>query len=155
MIGSIVSTTIMSVGRVDIAMWTTVVGACVALPLFYVGSGYGIVGLSVAWLAITPILFMLNMFRALPTLGLSIRGVFTEMWRPMVVAAVMFVAVEGLRQRLTGLSDIAVFAMLVVAGSAIHVAGTWLLNRAAAIEALSLVFPGRFAHSRVAAPTAP
>ena len=154
MIGSIVSTTIMSMGRVDIAMWTTIAGACIAPPLFFIGARYGIVGLSVAWLAVTPVMFLLNMFRALPILGLSMRAVFAEMWRPLLSAAAMFVAVEGLRQLLGGVGDVPRFAILVAAGAAIYCGCTWLMNRAATIEALVLIFPGRFAHLRVASHTA-
>ncbi|MEO8936524.1 MAG: lipopolysaccharide biosynthesis protein [Burkholderiaceae bacterium] len=151
MIGSIVSTTVMSMGRVDIVTWTTVIGAFVAPPLFYVGSRYGIRGLSVAWLVVTPILFMLNMFRALPILGLSMRGVFTEIWRPMTGAALMFVVVEGLRQLVPGLSDVPKFALLVTCGALTYAACTWLINRVATIEALTLLFPGKFGHLRVPA----
>ncbi len=155
MIGSIVSTTVMSMGRVDIALWTTVIGACVAPPLFYFGSLHGIEGLSLAWVIVTPILFLLNMFRALPILGISIRGVLAEMWRPMTAAAAMFAVVEALRQQIGGLPVALSFAMLVAAGAVTHVAGTWLINRAATVEALGLLFPGRFAHLHAFAPPAP
>lgn len=154
MIGSIVSTTVMSMGRVDIAMWTTLAGACIAPPLFFVGARYGIVGLSVAWLAVTPLMFTLNMFRALPILGVSKRAVFAEIWRPLLSAAAMFVAVEGLRRLLVGFGDAPRFAVLVASGAAIYCACTWLMNRTATIEALVLIFPGRFAHLRTASHTA-
>ena len=155
MIGSIISTTVMSMGRVDIAMWTTIIGAFIAPPLFFVGARYGIVGLSMAWVVVTPILFMLNMFRALPILGLSIRGVFTEMWRPIVISATMFAVVEALRESLPGFGKLPMFVVLVVAGATVYVVGTWMINRVAAAEALALLFPGRFARLRVATTPAP
>ena len=150
MIGSIISTTIMSMGRVDIAMVTTVIGAFIAPPLFYIGSHYGIVGLSVAWLGVTPTMFMLNMFRALPILGLSLRAVFVEIWRPMAIAGVMFCAVEGAR-RVLQLSDVPMFAVLVLLGAIVYGGGSLLLNRATSVEALTLLFPGRFARLRAPA----
>ena len=145
MIGSIVSTTIMSIGRVDVAMWTTIAGACIAPPIFFFGARYGIVGLSLAWVVVAPLMFLLNMVRALPILGLSMRSVFIEMWRPMTVSAVMFVAVESLRQLLPHLAVPVLFALLVGCGVAVYTVGTWLLNRVATIEALALLFPRRFA----------
>lgn len=154
MIGSIISTTLMSMGRVDIAMWTTVAGACIAPPLFYVGSRHGIVGLSVSWLVVTPILFALNMFRALPILGLSVAQVGAEMWRPMLISAVMFGLVEWLRLQLSQFGYAAMFAVLVTSGAIVYVSGTWFLNRVATLEALALLFPGRFAHLRVPNPVA-
>jgi teichuronic acid exporter len=146
MIGSIVSTTIMSMGRVDVAMITTIIGACVAPPLFIVGARYGIVGLSIAWLVVTPVMFLLNMFRALPIVGLSIRDVFAEMLRPLAGSAVMFLVVEASRQALVSIPDGARLPALIAAGAVTYGACMWLLNRTATIEALVLLFPRRFAH---------
>ena len=148
MIGSIVTTTVMSVGRVDIAMWTTVIGACIAPPLFYAGSRYGILGLSLAWVVAAPIMFLLNMYRALPIVGLSTRNVFAEIWRPLVASAAMFAVVDGLRRALPGWPDAAIFATLIAAGATTYASGTWLINRVATVEALTLLFPGRFARLR-------
>lgn len=148
MIGSIISTTIMSMGRVDIAMWTTIIGACIAPPLFYLGSRFGVVGLSIAWLVITPILFALNMFRALPILGLSMAAVAAEVWRPLLISAIMFAAVEVLRHVFAHLGYAPLFVLLVTAGALVNVAGNWWLNRVATLEALALLFPRRFAHLR-------
>ena len=152
MIGSIVSTTIMSMGRVDIATLTTVIGALIAPPLFIVGARHGIVGLSVAWLVVAPILFLLNMFRALPIVGLSIGGVFAELWRPMLLSSLMFAAVVEVRRLVGGGPDLPLLLLLIAAGGVVYAAGTWLLNRAATIEALLLLFPGRFARWRVSTP---
>ena len=151
MIGSIVTSTVMSLGRVDIAMWTTVAGACIAPPLFFFGSRYGILGISMAWVVAAPVLFLLNMYRALPILGLTMRDVFVEMWRPMFISAVMFGAVEALRHLLLGLWEVPVFLLLIGAGALIYAAGSWLINRDATVEALTLLFPGRFARLRAAA----
>ena len=151
MIGSIVTTTIMSVGRVDVAMVTTIIGAVVSPPLFFIGAHYGIVGLSVAWLAVTPIMFALNMFRALPIVGLSIRVVLGEIWRPLAGSAVMFVAVDGLRRVLVGMPDLLMLVVLIAAGAVTYAGCNWLLNRTATIEALVLLFPRRFAHLGVVA----
>ncbi len=154
MIGSVISTTIMSTGRVDVALVTTIVGAIVAPPLFWFGARHGIVGLAYAWLAVAPLMFLLNMYRALPILGLSMGAVASEMWRPLVVSAAMFGAVEALRGALAGLPVPVVFVALVAAGAAVYCGGIWLLGRTASIEALTLLFPTRFAHLRAGASTA-
>jgi teichuronic acid exporter len=146
MIGSIISTTIMSMGRVDVALWTTIIGACIAPPIYLYASRFGLLGLSAAWLVTTPILFMLNMFRALPIVGLSLRGVAREIWRPVVVSALMLGAVSLLRQALGGQLEVLILIQLVIAGAVVYLGGSWLLNRSASTEALSLLFPKRFAH---------
>lgn len=154
MIGSVVSTTIMSMGRVDVALVTTLLGAIVAPPLFWIGAHDGIVGLAWAWVAVAPAMFLLNMFRALPILGLSLAGVAAEMWRPLLVSAAMFAVVHVLRDLLVGVATPLVFVALVVAGAAVYCGGIWLLGRTASIEALTLLFPTRFAHLRAGASTA-
>jgi O-antigen/teichoic acid export membrane protein len=145
MIGSVVSTTIMSMGRVDIALYTTVVGALVVPPLFVVGAHYGIVGLSFAWLVVAPAMFALNLFRSLPILGLSIPEIGSELWRPLAVSAVMFAVVEALRRGLDGWTDAPRFVALVAAGVVVYAGGMRLIHRTASAEALALLFPTRFA----------
>lgn len=145
MIGSVVSTTIMSLGRVDVALYTTIVGAIVVPPLFWAGARYGIVGLSLAWLVVAPAMFGLNLFRALPILGLSIRTIASELWRPLAVSAAMFGVVSALRAACGGWSDAPRFAVLVAAGIVVYAVGMRLIDRAASAEALALLFPTRFA----------
>ena len=155
MIGSIVSTTVMSMGRVDNALWTTVIGAFIAPPIFYAGSLHGILGLSVAWLFVTPILFFLNMYRALPILGLSIRAILAEIWRPLAVAAAMFVAVDLVRQLGSGFAELPLLVSLIASGGLVYAAGSWAANRIATKEALSLLFPRRFGGFEPKAVSAP
>ena len=147
MIGSIISTTIMSLGRVDVAMWTTIAGACIAPPLFLLGSRHGIVGLSMAWLVVAPVMFLLNLYRALPILGVSLTDVAKEVWRPMASAAVMFVVVEGLRRVLPHLPSLLLLPILIASGAATYLLGAWILDRVATLEALALLFPGASAAS--------
>jgi teichuronic acid exporter len=129
-----------------VALLTTIIGAIIAPPIYFFASRYGILGLSAAWLITTPILFTLNMFRAGPIVGLSLRAVTQEIWRPIVVSAAMLLSVAALRELLGGLSEIAAIGPLIACGACIYVAGSWLLNRAAFAEALSLLFPKRFGH---------
>jgi teichuronic acid exporter len=153
MIGSIVSTTIMSVGRVDIAMITTIIGAIITPPMFFFGSRYGIFGLSVAWVVVAPVMFVLNMYRALPILGLTMRDVVRECWRPLVIAGAMFGSVAEARQLLVALPIGLLAVSLVLVGAVVNLFGTWLINREAAIETLQLLFPSRFARFRRSAST--
>ena len=148
MIGSVISTTIMSLGRVDNALGSTILGAFVAVPLFWFGAQHGIVGLSVAWLVAAPAMFLLNLFRALPILHLSATEVAAELWRPALVSAVMFAAVEGTRGPLGDTPAPVALAALVATGAVVYGGGMWLVNRPASIEALALLFPSRFGPGR-------
>ena len=145
MIGSVVSTTIMSIGRVDIAMITTIMGAIIMPPLFYFGARDGIEGLSLAWLVITPIMFLLNMYRALPELGLTMRKVLAELVKPAATALLMSLSVLLARALSSGLHDVPRFIVLIAVGAGTWICATWFMNRSATVEALTLLFPIRFA----------
>lgn len=143
MVGTIVSTTTISVGRVDIAMWTMLVGTLVAPPLFYAGTRFGIVGLAVVWAGVTPLMLILNLFRALPNLGLTPAAIFAEMARSALAALLMAFAVLATGMLISNLHVAARLAIEIVVGIVLYVAVTGLLNRAAALEALRLLLPGR------------
>jgi len=64
MIGTIVNTTTISIGRVDIAMITTLIAVLLAPPLFYFATRYGIIGLSMTWLIVTPLMLALPVVSA-------------------------------------------------------------------------------------------
>jgi teichuronic acid exporter len=143
MIGTIVSTTTMSVGRVDITLLTTLAGALVAPPLFFFAAGYGIVAVSGVWAAITPLMLVLNLYRATPNLGLAPSDVFREMLRPATAALFMVGGVMLLRNFLLDMPLILRLLLEVVAGIALYAVATTLVNRRAAREALHLLMPGK------------
>ena len=149
MIGTIVSTATMSVGRVDIAMWTTLIGTLLAPPLYYIGSRYGIAGLSVAWAAITPVMLLINLYRALPNLGLAPLDVFAEMTRPAIAALAMAVVVIAVRFACAGLHLAPRLAIEIISGALLYLAATLVINRAQAVEALQLFAPGWLQRTRL------
>jgi len=149
MTGTIVSTATMSVGRVDIAMWTTLIGTVLAPPLFFIGSRHGIIGLSVVWAAITPIMLIINLYRALPNLGLAPLDVFAEMARPALAASTMAAIVLAVPIGLAGLHAAPRLAVEIAAGVLVYVAMTLLVNRAQAVEALQLLAPGWWKRTRL------
>ena len=144
MIGTIVSTTIMSIGRVHIAMVTTLAAAILTPPMFLIGAHYGVVGLSLAWLGVTPVLFWLNLYRALPHLGLKVSMVFGEMLSSAIGAALMAAAVWVTRIPLVGVGDAVRLPILIAVGALIYVMFSWTFNRRCSLEAIGLLLPDRF-----------
>jgi teichuronic acid exporter len=143
-VGTVVSTAIISVGRVDIVMLTTFIGTLLAPPLFFIGARYGIVGLSLAWVVVTPIMVCLNLVRALPTLGTSARTIFAELAPSAFAALLMALGVAAMRLALASVNDSVRLAPLVLTGIALYAGVTALINRKTAFEALQLFFPNRF-----------
>ena len=148
MIGTIVSTTIMSTGRVHIAMVTTLAAAILTPPMFFIGAHYGVVGLSLAWLGVTPVLFWLNLYRALPHLGLKASMVFREMLSSAIGAALMAAAVLAVRIPFANEGDAVRLPILIAVGASVYVAFSLVFNRECSLEAVGLLLPGRFAKSK-------
>jgi O-antigen/teichoic acid export membrane protein len=150
MVGTIISTTTISVGRVDIAMWTNLIGTLAAPILFYAATRFGIVGLAVVWAAVTPMMLILNLYRALPNLGLTPIAVFVEMARPAIAALLMASGVFATRMLSSHLHVAWRLVIEIFVGAVLYVIVTGLLNRAAAREALRLLLPGRLERSKLA-----
>ena len=141
MVGTIVSTATMSIGRVDIAVVTTLFGTMLAAVLFYFGARYGIIGLSVAWAVLSPIMVVVNLYRALPNLGVSIVDFFADMSRPVFAALVMAAGVVAMSGLLNGMSAALRLVVDVLSGAIFYLAVTLLLNRRHALESLQLIAP--------------
>jgi O-antigen/teichoic acid export membrane protein len=152
MVGAIVSTITISVGRVDIAMLTTLIGTLLAPPLFYLSTSYGIVGLAVVWATLSPLMLSINLFRALPNLGLTPTEVFAEMGRPVVAAFVMAAAVLAVKASIPGDYQVLRLAAEIAIGALIYIGATALINRASALDALRLLFPRWSEGSRLSKP---
>jgi teichuronic acid exporter len=150
MVGTIVSTTTISVGRVDIAMWTTLVGTLIAPPLFYLATRFGIVGLAIVWAAVTPLMLILNLYRALPNLGLTTAAVFREMARSALAALLMALGVFAVQMTFSNLHVASRLMVEIGVGAILYLITTSLLNRATALEALRLLLPSRFERSAIA-----
>jgi O-antigen/teichoic acid export membrane protein len=143
MIGSLVSTAIISIGRVKIAMITMLIGVLLAPPLFYFGTRYGIIGLSMVWIVVTPLMLALNLARSVSAIDISITQVIVDIWRPLLASSIMVIALFFLRSLLESASDAVRLALLVGIGFLLYAAITAAVNRTAASEAWRLIGPRR------------
>ncbi len=143
MVGTMISTAVISVGRVDIAMFTNLVGTLLAPPLFLFASRYGIVGMSLAWVALAPLMLALTVHRSLPILGISARAIGGDLVRSALAAGLMAIGVTLMRTFLPVAGDGLRLVVLVLTGIVVYVVATMLINRAVASEALQVLFPRR------------
>ena len=141
MIGTILSTATMSVGRVDVALFTTLVGVLLAPPLFYMATQFGIVGLSVVWAALTPVMLALNVIRTTPNLGLTPLDALREMAPSASAALVMAGGVLWIAISIKTYPLISRLVVEVASGAVLYLAATALMNRRGATEAIRLIFP--------------
>lgn len=110
-----------AVGESGLAMRLNLVGLAVLLPLFYVGSFWGLAGVAAGWIVGYPLLSLVT-FRAVQRAsGLGL-GEYLEAVRPPLLASVaMGAAVVGVRAALpTGWSDALHLVLAVAAGVAVY-----------------------------------
>lgn len=140
MIGNFVQVANQGIGRSDVilrnAIWALVIG-----PLgFFIGSRWGgLQGLALAWLLVSPLVFLQVTLRGLPTLGLRWISLLQSMWPTVLTAFVMFTVVLLSRQALGDELALALrLGLLIGIGSVAYLAAAWVFNRRGLNEVLDL-----------------
>jgi teichuronic acid exporter len=94
-----------------------VVSALLVMPAaFWIGSHWGLFGLSMAWLIGFPFVFLSNLWRVLPLVGLKLVDLLAAIARPALSAAGMYACVSAVRTLLPGPPSPASMFMLIGTG---------------------------------------
>ena len=138
MIGQLMPPTLQGVGEAALAARNQLVVCVAMIAAFLVGVHYGIVGLSIAWLAIFPLTFLANLRTWLPVLGLRAAQLLGAMLRPAIAGAGMFAAVMAARTLGVpgGLSGL---ATLMLVGALSYAALSLMINREGLRDIRSMV----------------
>jgi teichuronic acid exporter len=140
-VGNFVATAVQGIGRSDIVLRSVVWAACVMPPVFLTGVyGWGLPGLSLAWLVASPLSFLQSMVRSLPVLGLSLMHLAKAMGPAAGTGLVMYGAVVFARHFLlneqVGLIRL---CMLVGVGALAYGAVALAVNRKGVREVFEIV----------------
>ena len=111
----------------------------IAMPLaFALGCRYGLLGVSMAWLLVYPLMVLQGFHAASRHLGVSVRQMFLPMGRPFIAAASMGGGVLLLRSFLP-IPELPKLAILIVFGALVYGAVTYAINRAGLREFLAII----------------
>jgi O-antigen/teichoic acid export membrane protein len=139
MIANFVPNAIQGVGRSDIVLQTVAFATVVAPLCFLVGVRWGLLGLSLAWLAAVPLIFLFSMGRGLPAVGLNIRALLRAMVGPVAAGVMMIATVTAARFLLEPwLGGAWMLGSLVAVGAASYILGSLAFNRKGFREATTL-----------------
>ncbi len=141
MVNAIVATATVGTGHAGIGLKTSVIAMLIALPAYYLGAQFGIVGLAIAWLFITPLVVYVNVYRSSTKIGISIGNVLHDMARPGFAALLMAIGVYVIRLATERLSDDARAVILIAGGTVLYVAATVLVNGRSAAQAIDILAP--------------
>lgn len=108
-----------------------VVLACAVMPAaFYFGSRWGAIGVAAAWVAVYPIVLMINAQRMLRVFELHLSDMFRVVLPAVMASAAMYVAVIGARMVApASATQTLSLTGMIIAGAATYVATSSLCNR--------------------------
>jgi O-antigen/teichoic acid export membrane protein len=139
MLSSILFPAVLGMGRADVGLRNSVVFALIMPGAFAIGCNWGIVGVSVAWLAGFPIAWAIVLARTLPLMHVSIGEYLAALSRPLVAAWLMWGAVHGIAAVAGVESIITLLVVKVATGVATYVALLFLLHREGIEEVVNLL----------------
>ncbi len=97
MVANLVAPAVMGLGRPDISFWNTLISSMVMPLSILIGARWGILGVSLAWVVIFPLLFFQYLLRAVPLFGIKVRDVLSAMLRPVLMGAAMYSFLLGIK----------------------------------------------------------
>lgn len=127
-----------SVGRADVSFRITCITAATMCSAFLVGVQFGLLGLSLAWVLIFPVVFMFNMLRSSKLLQLTIRDIALVLFKPALASGLMY-GIIAFARGIMPWPPLANLALLVMIGVISYVISTLLLNRKGLSEVTSLI----------------
>lgn len=141
MVSNFVATALQGIGRSDIVLRNVIWAALLAPPAFFLGAnGWGLLGLCLAWLVVSPLVFLQGMMRGLPVLQLRLAQLITAMLPAAVASLGMYVAVTVTRHFLmTEQEGVLRLLLLLGVGGVSYCAMSSGLNRHGAREVISLL----------------
>jgi teichuronic acid exporter len=129
MLAAFLATALQAVGRADIELRNTVVGAIVLPVAFLIGAQYGLTGLALSWVVAVPIVFMFTFPRTLPALSFTFAELSAAVRSPLIAGAVMYAAVTVTRLPMRDIDELPRLPVLILAGGAAYVLTIRLLDR--------------------------
>lgn len=131
MLGTMSSTMAQGVGHAGIALRGAITAAAVLLPGYAIGAWWlGLNGIISVWLVLLPLVVVLNLWRELRPVGVSLPELARGLWPPVVAGAAMLIVVGLVGQMLPSDWHYALrLPFLIGAGALTYMPLVYLLDR--------------------------
>lgn len=141
LVANFVQVAIQGVGRSDVVLRNAIWASLIAPPAFFIGANWGgLLGLSLAWLIVSPLVVIQGMVRGLPVLGLRLAGLATSMTPAASAGLVMYGAVTATRHLLlVEQGGVLRLCVLIAVGALAYCAVSLGLNRKGAQEVIEML----------------
>ncbi len=118
-----------AVGRADVSFRITCITAIAMCSAFLVGTQFGLIGLSLAWLIVFPGAFLFNLLRSCKHMDVKALELATTLSKPALSCGFMYASVVLVRQILPWPGGFSTLCILIVVGAIAYVAFTFAFNR--------------------------
>ena len=140
MVSVFIPNALQGIGRADLLLYNNLVAAILMPIAFFAGVHWGLEGLTLSWVVITPLVFFENMRRTLPPFGLRMIDIWKALAPSGMAAAAMYAAVAGARWLLPpSMLPLLTLCVLVATGAATYVLGSLAFNRHGSRELIRLL----------------
>ena len=140
MISNLMSPALLGVGRPEISFYNVLLASLVMPICILVASHWGIVGVSVAWILIFPLIFLCYLFRAAPVLQIRWVEVLAAMTRPALAAGIMYIIIMAIKTLFrTDVNSISNLVLLITVGILVYGGVIISMNRQGYREVIGLM----------------
>jgi O-antigen/teichoic acid export membrane protein len=132
---------VVALGRPDINLKYSIF-ACIVMPVsFLIGTGWGILGVSIAWILSYPAVFLYILVNILPLIGLSARRFFSVLISPFIFGCIMYGTVYLLRLYLVSVSasPALIISVMTLAGGIVYGGGMFVFQRNQVFEVINML----------------
>lgn len=140
MISNIMAPAVLGAGRADVLFFNTLVGFILMPTGFLLGSSYGLLGVSIAWVMIFPLVFCINLSRIIKILQINSKDVFLSMLMPIICCTIMYCFIQIIKSApIMSIALVPKVILLVVLGAGSYFLMTLLFNSKGLKEVRELV----------------
>lgn len=119
---NILSPVLRGIGRPGIALGNNFISFIIMASAFYIGTGWGIIGVCYAWVMVYPFVFLIATYRTMRTLNISYLVFLGTIIKPFLAGAGMYLAIYLTRTILPDeLNPILLLASLIIVGAMTYV----------------------------------
>jgi O-antigen/teichoic acid export membrane protein len=140
MVSGLMPPAVIGLGRPDVSFLNVLVASLVMPVVILIGSNWGIVGVSLAWVIFYPLVVLINLIRVMPVLGVKVLDVLLAMARPALSSFTMYIAIMVMRVTFaTEIGSIAHLVLLIIGGAIVYGGMLLTLDRHGCREVVGLM----------------
>jgi teichuronic acid exporter len=140
MIINLLPPALQGIGRPDVSAFNLLIAVIVMPVAFFVGTKGGILGVSLAWVIVFPLVVLVMVARSGVLLGVTVKECLAAMSGPALLSSLMFAVVWGAKTIVVGdETSLSRLISLILIGAMIYTTLVFVLNRSRCSEVLQLL----------------